>query len=175
MAVIVANDKTERPLFLSGNYELTLDEKHRMLIPSEVRKQLVPERDGDGFFCLPGADARPWFYPERPYEALVNQEPAVLSPSFSALSRDRASSGMAIRIWWDKQGRILIPEQYLEAAEIKRDVTLVGVRDHLELWNTADWKAECKIYLDEKREADKKAREQRQNPPAAPLQSGQAT
>ena len=35
-----------RPLLLFGEYELTIDEKNRLLIPSEIRKQLDPERIG---------------------------------------------------------------------------------------------------------------------------------
>ena len=41
----------------------------------------------------------------------------------------------------DKQGRVLLPDKILKRAGILKEVTLIGVRDHLELWNRADWEA----------------------------------
>jgi MraZ protein len=49
---------------------------------------------------------------------------------------------MASRIEWDKQGRILFPEKFLKRSGVGKDVTLLGVRDHLEVWARADWEAE---------------------------------
>ena len=60
-----------RHLVLYGEYELTIDDKNRMLIPSEVRKSLDSERDGDAFFLVFGTNRRPWLYPERQYERQV--------------------------------------------------------------------------------------------------------
>ena len=39
----------------------------------------------------------------------------------------------------DSQGRLLLNERLRKRAGLKEDVTLVGVRDHIELWNTPDW------------------------------------
>ena len=47
--------------------------------------------------------------------------------------------GMASRLEWDNQGRILIPEKTMQRAKISREVTFVGGMDHLELWNRGDW------------------------------------
>jgi len=156
-----------RPLFLSGSYELTIDEKNRMLVPSEVRRQLVPERDGEGFYVLHGVDEHLWFYPELQYEALASRDPTELKPSFGLLDDYRANFGMATRILWDKQGRILIPEKYLTDPDIGKNVTFVGVRDHMELWRTDEWTAECERLKNKRREEAQKARQQRQQPPGA--------
>ena len=37
--------------------------------------------------------------------------------------------------------RVVLPEPLLRRSNIKRDVTLIGVRDHLELWNREEWQA----------------------------------
>src|SRR2546423_4327574 len=39
---------------LYGSYELTIDEKNRLLIPSEIRRQLNPESNSDAFFLIVG-------------------------------------------------------------------------------------------------------------------------
>jgi MraZ protein len=43
---------------------------------------------------------------------------------------------------WDKQGRVLIPEKMRQRTALQKEVTLVGVRDHLEIWNRPEWEAE---------------------------------
>jgi MraZ protein len=36
----------------------------------------------------------------------------------------------------DKQGRIIIPSSHLEYAQIKGDVTILGLNDRIEIWST---------------------------------------
>ena len=120
-----------RHLVLYGNYELTVDDKNRFLVPSEVRKKLDPERDGEAFFLVTGRDGRLWLYPERHYELLVSRDPSELTPSEDTLAFDRLMLGLASRVEWDKQGRVLLPDKALKRAGIGKEVTLVGARDHL--------------------------------------------
>jgi len=39
----------------------------------------------------------------------------------------------------DRQGRILIPDRLAERAEVKNEVLLVGVYDHIQLWDPQRW------------------------------------
>ena len=128
-----------RPLILYGEHELTIDDKNRLLVPAEVRKLMNSERDGDAFFLVIGVNRKPWFYPEKYYETMVAQVPSEITPTSVLLSRDQLLFGMASRLEWDKQGRVLMPDKTLKRTGLGRDVTLIGVRDHLELWNRADW------------------------------------
>lgn len=130
-----------RPLVLFGEHELTIDDKNRLLIPSDIRKLLNPDRDGEALFFVIGVNRKPWLYPERYYETLVSQVPAEISPGDDRLARDQLLFGMASRLEWDKQGRVLVPEKTLRRTGLGREVTLIGVRDHLELWNRSDWDA----------------------------------
>ena len=130
-----------RPLVLFGEYELTIDDKNRLLVPSDIRKLMNPERDGDAFFLVIGVNRKPWLYPERSYETLVSQVPTEMVPADDRLSRDQLLFAMASRLEWDKQGRVLVPEKTLRRTGLEREVTLIGVRDHLELWNRAEWDA----------------------------------
>jgi MraZ protein len=126
---------------LFGEYELNLDEKNRLLIPSDVRRAVNPEENGDGFFLVIGTNRLPWLYPERYYEQLVTQAPADITPAQDLLAFDQRHFSMTSRVEMDKQGRILLPEKTLRRASLQKEVTLIGVRDHLELWNRADWEA----------------------------------
>ena len=139
-----------RHLLLYGEFELTVDDKNRLLIPSEVRKQLDPERDGDAFFLIIGSNKVPWMYPERYYEELVAQRPADLTPAEDVLAFDQLMFALAHKIEWDKQGRVLIPDKTLKRGGIGKDVTLIGARNHLELWNRTDWESR-RTYLEQRR------------------------
>ena len=39
----------------------------------------------------------------------------------------------------DRAGRVLVPERLLVYAGIISEVVLIGVRDHLELWDAGRW------------------------------------
>jgi len=39
----------------------------------------------------------------------------------------------------DRQGRVLIAEKMLKRAQLTEQVMMVGVRDHLELWDVEQW------------------------------------
>jgi MraZ protein len=131
--------------FFIGEHELTIDEKNRMLVPSDVRGLMNPERDGDGFYVLIGSNRKPWLYAERYYDQLLAREAenltteAELNPDKNRLDDWHRRFGMASKVNWDKQGRILLPDATLRRTGTGREITLVGVRNHLELWNRQDW------------------------------------
>jgi MraZ protein len=136
-----------------------------MLIPSEIRRQIDPQRDGEAFFLVHGTDRRPWLYPERWYQELVGQQRSELTPDEDQLAYDRMTLGMASRIEWDKQGRVLFPEKFLKRSELGKEVTLVGARDHLELWPRTAWEAERQVLEARWAENIMRARQARQSPP----------
>jgi len=129
---------------LYGEHELNLDEKNRLLVPAEVRKSLDPERDGRAFFMVVGQNQRLWFYAENYYSRIVAQSQQDLTLDEDHLAFDQIHFARANRVEWDSQGRLVIPAKALRRAgigETDREVTLIGVRDHLELWTRADWDA----------------------------------
>lgn len=121
---------------------MTIDDKNRFLIPAEIRRKMDPDRDGATFFLVIGADRRPWMYTENFYASLVAEVPAELSPGRDRLAYDRRVFGTAAELEPDKQGRVLIPEATRRRTALDKEVTLVGVRDHLEIWNRPEWEAE---------------------------------
>ena len=39
----------------------------------------------------------------------------------------------------DKQGRILIPQQLREHAQLDKEVTFIGTSSRVEIWNSSKW------------------------------------
>ena len=129
---------------LYGEHELTLDEKNRVLVPAEIRKALDPERDGRAFFLVVGQNQRLWFYPDVYYSQIVTKTDQELTLHEDELAFDQMHFARASRVEWDSQGRLVIPGKALRRTglgEGDRDVTLIGVRDHLELWRRSEWDA----------------------------------
>jgi MraZ protein len=124
---------------LFGEYELTIDDKKRLLIPAEVRKAIDPERDGKAFFLVIGKNRRIWLYPEKNYQNIVMQSAPSILPDDDALAFDQMHFAMAQRVEWDKPGRLVVPEKLMRRTNTGTAVTLIGVRDHLEIWNRTDW------------------------------------
>lgn len=128
---------------------LSIDEKSRLLIPAEVRRKLDPERDSDVFVIKIGSNGKPWMWPERYYDAKVfDQDDALdvddIDPTPEQLERMLNRSADIYRVAMDKQGRILLPELVLSLTETGRDVALLGVFNHLQIWNREDYAARQK-------------------------------
>jgi len=127
------------PIFY-GSFDLTIDDKNRLVIPADVRGQINPERDGNAFFLVNGDNEIPWLYTETYYSHLATQYDTDLTPSTELMEYYRATFADASRIEWDKQFRMLIPTRVLAPLAIEKDITLIGVNNHLELWNQQAWK-----------------------------------
>lgn len=128
-----------------GEHELTIDDKNRMLVPSDVRKVMDAKRDGEGFYLIIGQNRKPWLYAENYYDQVLAREEESLTPAaeirpdMKTLDHWQTTFALASRVTWDKQGRILLPEVTLRRTGTQREITLIGVRNHLELWNRRDW------------------------------------
>lgn len=126
---------------------LTIDEKSRLLVPAEVRRKLDPEFDTDVFVVKIGSNGKPWMWPERYYDAKVFDQDAAsldvddIDPTPEQLERMLSRSADIYRVPMDKQGRILLPELVVSLTDTGRDVVLLGVFNHLQIWNREDFAA----------------------------------
>ena len=147
---------------LFGEHELTIDEKNRIVVPAEVRNSIEASRDGEAFFLIIGPNRKPWVYPDRYYQSLVSQKAEQeLTPDDDLLLFDQMNFAMASRAEPDKQGRLTLPEKLLRRTGIEREIALIGVRDHLELWNRAEWEARFQENLQKLPEIAQRAKRAR--------------
>ena len=128
-----------RHLLLVGEYELTIDDKNRLLIPAEVRRSIIPERDGEALYLIVGVNRKLWLYPELYYEQLASSSRPQLVPNEDVLAFEQLTFSNASRLEWDKQGRVLIPDKLLKRTGLDREITMFGAGNHMELWNRPDW------------------------------------
>jgi MraZ protein len=117
-----------------GTYEYSVDSKGRINIPARLRKY-VSAGANDTFVITRGLDQCLFVYPLDEWNKL---EEAIrrLSPTNS---QDRffmrTLLSRATESQLDGQSRITIPRELLQLAGIENEVQIIGVLEHIELWN----------------------------------------
>jgi MraZ protein len=127
------------PLFLGGEYDITVDDKNRFSMPSELRRMIDPEAYGDGLIALVGVNKKPWLYPDKYYRKLLSRLTPRAVPPEDLLKFDHFNVSMTFPVPMDKQGRVVLPDKIVRRTGVKGEVTLAGARDHVELWPRAAW------------------------------------
>jgi MraZ protein len=126
-------------LLLTGEYEHTLDEKNRLFVSNKLRGQIDVKEYGYDFYLTMGPNGVLCLYPEKYFQQMaLTGTPATAAPD-EAVSFERMVFALAGRVELDRQGRLLIPEKLKKRANLCNTLTLVGIRDHIEIWNTEDW------------------------------------
>lgn len=129
-------------MFFVGTYELTVDAKKRISIPHPIRSKMNCDTDGRAFYVLPGQRQNTLaIYPERYFEQTRAYIPPPEELSADGYEWRQFELSQAALLDPDSQGRVLIPDRLLKRIGADREVTLIGVQDHLELWSRAEFDA----------------------------------
>ncbi|MHC4743288.1 MAG: division/cell wall cluster transcriptional repressor MraZ [Planctomycetota bacterium] len=126
-------------LLLTGEYQHVVDEKGRVLVSNKLRSQIDAEEYGSNFYLVLGANGVLCLYPEKCFEQVsLAVGPDSAAPD-EAVAFERISSALTTKVELDSQGRLLLNERLRKRAGLKDQITLIGVRDHIELWNSENW------------------------------------
>ena len=126
-------------LLLTGEYQHVVDEKGRVLVSNKLRTQIDSEEHGSNFYLVLGANGILCLYPEKYFERIASAVAPNATAPDEAVAFERLSFALASRMELDGQGRLLLNDRLRRRAGLKDHITLVGVRDHIELWNDEDW------------------------------------
>jgi MraZ protein len=128
---------------LLGEYDHTLDDKNRLTLPAKFRAALA-----NGVVLTRGLDTCLEAYPADDWQQLVESRLAGLNPlSHETRVLERFYCTGAVESVPDKQGRVMLPSSLLEHAKLDREVVVVGMRDRLEIWDRAAWRAQLKEVM----------------------------
>ena len=116
-----------------GTYGHSIDAKGRVIVPAKFREVL-----GDSFVVTLGLDGCLFVYPEEEWEDFVKQLKE-LPGSKEARKLQRYFMAGAAPCDVDKQGRVLIPSNLREKAELEKDIVFVGVMSKIEIWSRKRW------------------------------------
>lgn len=132
-------------VLLTGTYVRALDEKQRFSIPKPLRDAMAPLVN-DILFIAPGTDGSLALYSEQALSQLAEQLAKDSPTGQDVRAFSRLFYAQAQRVEVDRQGRVRVPAELARLADIEREIVLLGVGDHLEVWNRSRWEA----YLAEK-------------------------
>lgn len=125
---------------LSGTYTRTLDEKQRVAVPKRLCEEFG-ESELSYFYVAPGTDRSLALYSPAGFDKLARKIAKQSSNRVEVRNYKRLFYSRAEKVELDAQGRIRIPDRLVTFAGLQRDLVLVGVHDHAELWNAAAWDA----------------------------------
>jgi MraZ protein len=126
-----------------GQFDHTIDAKGRMAVPAKFRGQLEEGAiisKGKGR-CLSVYTMQRW--EEKSAELVAGKT----SDALREIERRIYASASEVEL--DGQGRLVIPAKLRAYAELDSEVTVAGVRDHIEVWDRAAWlEYEAKLEQD---------------------------
>jgi MraZ protein len=130
---------TNAMLLLTGEYQHVVDNKSRVLISNKLRSQIDADVHGSSFYLVLGANGILCLYPEKYFEQIAFAvAPGSTAPD-ETVAFERISFALASKVELDNQGRLLLNDSLRKRAGLKDQITLIGVRDHIELWNSESW------------------------------------
>jgi MraZ protein len=125
-------------LAFRGHYEHSLDAKKRLSIPTRFRPAFS---NGTVLAKEPEPCIAIWT-PET-NEAIIERALSGLNPMGSEHRKlSRFFQGNSFELDLDASGRVTLPPPLLAHAGIEKEVVVVGVGDHLEVWARERWQAE---------------------------------
>ena len=116
---------------MTGEYQNSLDSKGRLFMPAKLREEL-----GAVFYITISMHRCLCAYSSESWDALserVNAMPYVKQRKMRPLFAHAA------RCELDSQGRVLVPQNLRDYANLTKSVTVVGCNNHAELWDSDAW------------------------------------
>jgi MraZ protein len=142
-------------MLFTGLFSRSIDQKLRVAIPKRLREALEGDQK-QAVYVTPGTDQSLAIYTEESLTRLADRVGQVPPTRQDVRSFTRLFYARAQRVELDSQGRVRIPVELAELARLDKEVVLLGVQDHVEIWAADRWKsylAERQGHYDEIAEA----------------------
>jgi MraZ protein len=123
---------------LTGTYTRSLDEKLRLAVPKRLKEQFG-EPQLTSLYVAPGTEHSLALYSPSAFESLGKRLSEQVQNPVKIRNYLRLFYSRAEKVDLDGQGRIRLPERLAQFAELQREVVILGVHDHAELWDRALW------------------------------------
>lgn len=125
-------------VLFTGEFRRNLDDKLRVAIPKRVRG-LFKDDDVSACYVAPGTDGSLAIFTEESFTQLAERLSHAKPTGQNTRAFSRLFYARAERVEIDSQGRIRIPNELGTLAGLTKEVVLIGVRDHLEIWDAGRW------------------------------------
>ncbi|ALS27344.1 division/cell wall cluster transcriptional repressor MraZ [Paenibacillus cisolokensis] len=117
-----------------GEYQHSIDDKGRLIIPSKFRESL-----GARFVVTRGLDNCLFVYPMEEWSLLEQKLKSLPLMKSDARAFTRFFFSGATECELDKQGRINVPNHLREYAKLDKECMVLGVSNRVEIWSKETW------------------------------------
>lgn len=120
-----------------GSYKTYFSGRNRLILPKRFRKELGNE---DKFYILLGENGEVWGFDPRNWSGLA--ESILESPLSTEKGRVNRLKlfPKAEECTLDNQGRFILPQEFMDNLNFKKEVWIIGAGDHFEVWDLNLWK-----------------------------------
>lgn len=129
---------------LIGEYHHNIDDKGRLIIPSKFREEI-----GSSFVVTKGLDGCLFVYSLVEWEKIVSKLKSLSFTKKDVRIFTRFFLASASVCEFDKQGRINLVNSLIEYANLKKECTIIGVNDRLEIWSLDEYNNLMKENLEQ--------------------------
>ena len=116
-----------------GHYEHSLDDKGRLLLPRKIKEEL---KENSPLYVLKGFEGCLSVYREAEFLKLTAECEKISFNKKNARDYLRTVLSSVIELPIDKVNRIQLPKDTLSRFHITKNVTIIGVGDHFEIWDS---------------------------------------
>lgn len=118
---------------LIGEYHYTIDNKGRLTLPAKIREELKED-----FIITRGIDKCLFIYSKKEWENIITKYKELPNTKDARNFMRFFLSGASI-CECDKIGRVKVSQPLIEYAALEKDCIIIGVSDHLEVWDKKLW------------------------------------
>ncbi|MFO7839290.1 MAG: division/cell wall cluster transcriptional repressor MraZ [Desulfosalsimonadaceae bacterium] len=123
-----------------GSSNHNIDTKGRLIIPVRFREILQTKKEQA--LMVTRLDKALFAYPVDEWEKIEERIHSLAEKSEAMRRFRRVFIGAVQHCPVDRQGRILIPPELRNYARLQKEIVLVGVLDHFEIWSRQRWEEE---------------------------------
>jgi MraZ protein len=127
-------------MLLTGTFHRSLDDKLRFAMPKPLR-DAIGHPDQSVVYLAPGTDGTLELYKEVGFTQLAESLQSSPRNAREIRAFNRLFYAQVQRIEMDKHGRVRLPVELASLASLNKEIVLIGVRDHIELWDRRQWDA----------------------------------
>jgi len=117
-----------------GEYQHSIDDKGRMIIPSKFREAL-----GTEFILTRGLDQCVFGYPLSEWKVIEEKLKSLPFTKKDARAFTRFFFSGAAECQLDKQGRVNVASPLRDYAKLEKDCVVIGVSNRIEIWSKSIW------------------------------------
>lgn len=124
---------------LAGEFKHTIDAKGRVFLPAKFRDDL-----GSNLIIAAGLEQCLTAYSEAEWDKLMTRLESIGEMATKEYKRFLMKSSLPVEV--DNQGRISISQTHRDLAGIEKEISFLGMHNHVEIWNSGALVTETETY-----------------------------